>query len=100
MIAFYHAGAENGVLGRRHTVPIGDPWLPGSACDHMLLLEPFLFPELERCDDARGHVQVLWLLPITEAERDFKIAHGADALIERFETADLEYWLPERKSVV
>jgi suppressor of fused protein SUFU len=45
-------------------------------------------------------VDVLWLLPITQAERDFKVAHGLEALEQRFDNSALEYWDICRKSVV
>jgi len=40
------------------------------------------------------------LLPITEAERAFKVAHGVEALEQRFEDARLEYWRSDRPSVI
>jgi hypothetical protein len=36
MIAYYHAGPPTQRLEFGHTVPIGRPWLPDSACDHLL----------------------------------------------------------------
>ena len=42
----------------------------------------------------------LWLLPVTAAERDFKAANGLEALEERFDDAELEYWDTRRASVV
>jgi hypothetical protein len=61
---------------------------------------PYPFgPELENCEDALGHVQVLWLLPITGAERAFKIEHGLEALEERFDNEALRFWEPNRPSV-
>ena len=63
-------------LDHGHTVPIGEPWLPGSACDHLLVSLPYPFgPELEMCRWDGGHARLLWLLPITEAERDFRTEH-------------------------
>ena len=59
-----------------------------------------LGPELEHCDDPGGHVQVLWLLPITEQERAFATSNGLEALEQRFDDAALEYWDPNRRSVV
>ena len=41
MVAYYHAGHR---LDHWHTMPIGDPWLPGSACDHLLVSLPYLHP--------------------------------------------------------
>src|SRR5579875_1639120 len=79
---------RTGRLGLGHTVPIGEPWLPGSACDHLLVCLPYPFgPGLQTCHVGDLHVDVLWLLPITRAERDFKAAHGQEALERQFEEA-------------
>lgn len=102
MTAHYHANSDPTFrLGLGHTLPIGRPWLPGSSCDHLLVSLPYpLGPELERCNDGDGHVQVLWLLPITEAEREFKKAQGLEALEQQFDKARIEFWDPHRPSVV
>jgi hypothetical protein len=102
MVAHYHASprAEDR-LGVGHTVPIGRPWLPDSACDHLLVSLPYPFGrKLEQCEDVHGQIQILWLLPITRAERDFKIAHGLEALEQRFESGGLHYWDPRRASLI
>lgn len=45
MTAWYHG--DQG-LGLGHTFPIGEPWLPGSACDSILVSLPYPFgPALE-----------------------------------------------------
>ena len=47
MTAYYH---YTDGLGLGHTFPIGEPWLSGSACDHMLVRFAYPFgPELEVC---------------------------------------------------
>jgi hypothetical protein len=46
------------------------------------------------------HVDFLWLLPITEAERDFKAADCLEALESRFEQARLDYRDVRHRSVV
>jgi Suppressor of fused protein (SUFU) len=98
MNVYYHRG---GTLGLGHTVPIGEPWLPGSHCDHLLISLPYPFgPDLQECHVGDRHVDFLWLVPITKAERDFKVAHGQEELEQRFETADLRYWEIERSSVI
>lgn len=101
MIAHYHADCDPTYrLSLGHTVPIGRAWLPGSSCEHILVSTPYPFgPELEHCENDRGCVRILWLLPITERERAFKIKHGLEALEQRFENAGLEYWRPDRASV-
>ena len=98
MIAWYH---KTKALGCGHTIPIGHPWLPGSLCDHILISKPYPFgPELEVCNYDGGHVHVLWLLPITSAEREFKATRDLEALEQLFDNAAIEYWDSSRKSVV
>jgi hypothetical protein len=98
MVAYYHLTEG---LGLGHTLPIGEPWLPGSACDHFLVSLPYpLGPRLEVCPLPQGHIQVLWLLPITKAERVFKVEHGQEALERQFDETAIEYWDPKRASVV
>jgi hypothetical protein len=98
MTVYYHRG---GRLGLGHTYPIGEPWLPGSQCDHILVSLPYPFgPELQQCHVGDRHVDFLWLLPITKAEQAFKAAHGQEALEMRFEESGLRYWEVERESVI
>ena len=47
-----------------------------------------------------AHAHCVWALPITAAQRAFKVEHGLEALEQRFEDAGLEYWNPGRASVV
>jgi hypothetical protein len=98
MTAWYHRQEK---LGHGHTFPIGEPWLPGSSCTSMLVSLPYPFgPELEACQLPDAAVRVLWLLPITEAERQYKNTAGVEALEQRFDAIALEYWRPDRPSVV
>lgn len=97
MTAYYHQG---GTLGLGHTIPFGEPWLPGSRCDHLLVSLPYPWgPELQTCHLGDRHVDFLWLLPITKQERDFKVANGLEALESRFDERELRYWDPRRPSV-
>ncbi len=81
-------------------MPIGEPWLPGSACDYFVISLPYPFgADLETSHVGDRHVDFLWLVPITEAERDFKVTHGLEALEQRFEDAALRYWDPYRSSL-
>lgn len=98
MTAWYHAHHR---LGTGHTLPVGEQWLPGSACDHLLVSKPYPFgPDLEICPLPGGHAQVLWLLPITLAERDYKMQYGLEGLEQRFENGRLEFWQVGRSSMV
>ena len=101
MTAYYHAGEASQRLDVGHTVPIGEPCLPDATCDHLLVSVPHIFgPDFEMCRWKRGHARLLWLLPITTAERDFKVKHGLEALEERFESEGVNYPNPARSSVV
>ncbi len=98
MCVHYHQG---GRLGLGHTVPIGEPWLPGSACDHLLISAPYPFgAALRTCHVGDRHVDFLWLLPVTAAERDFKAANGLEGVESRFEQAKLKYWDARRRPVL
>lgn len=101
MTAYYHAGPASQRLGVGHTVPIGEPWLRDSACDHLLVSLPYIFGEqFEMCRWKDGHARLLWLLPITTAERDFKVEHGLEALEQRLESEGVDYTNPARRAVV
>jgi hypothetical protein len=98
MVAHYNHGIA---LGEAHTMPIGEPWLQGSRCDHMLLTRPEAFGEaFERVTAPDGSARILELVPITAVERDFKAAEGIAALKARLDAARAETWRPDRPSVV
>ena len=98
MAAWYHG---RHTLGNGHTLPIREPWLPGSELDHYLVSTPYPFgPDLELCNLVDAHVHVKWLLPITASEREFKVNEGLEALEQRFDDVGIEYWNPNRESVV
>ena len=55
MITHYH-GRNN--LGFGHTLPISEPWLEGSDCNHWLVSKSYpLGPELEICNLENKRVQ-------------------------------------------
>lgn len=99
--AFYHAGPPSQRLDLGHTVPIGEPWLPNATCDHLFVSLPYPYgPDLEVCEWPGGHARHLWLLPITQAERDFKALNGTEALEQAFDDAAMLPTDPMRPSVV
>ena len=101
VLAYYHAGPESQRLDWGHTVALGEPWLPGSKLTHELISLPYAFgPALERCEFEGGHIRVLAVQPISEAERDFKTAEGVEALERRFEAAGIAFADPFRESVL
>ena len=102
MNAYYHANPDESFrLDVGHTVPLGEPWVPGSSLDHLLVSQPYPYgPDFEMCHWEQGHARILWLLPITESERDFKGEHGLEALEQRFDDTGLRYWDAGRSAVV
>lgn len=98
MIAHRHVSDP---LGKWHLMPIGEPWIENATCDVFFVSPPYPFgSDLEICNLTDDHVHVLWLLPITQSEREFCKQHGADALESKFDEAALEYWRLDRPSVV
>ncbi|WP_051944402.1 suppressor of fused domain protein [Streptacidiphilus rugosus] len=97
-IAYYHAAHH---LDLEHSMPIGEPWMPGSSCDHLLLSLPYLHdPDLEHCPLPNGHARILWALPVTAAELGYRREHGHEALERLFEEHEIEPTDPYRASVV
>jgi hypothetical protein len=98
MVVYFH-GVEPLSVG--DTVAIGEPWLPGSACNALLLSAPYLLDDdLWSLRFGDREVRFLWAIPITPDERAYVGKHGLDALEEQFETVGLEYWDAHRASVV
>jgi hypothetical protein len=101
LTAYYHAGPEENLLDLWHMVGIGEGWVEGSPLDAILVSLPYLWgPDLEHCQLPDRHIRVLWLIPISEAERQFVREHGVDALEDRFEASSFDYLDPFRPSVV
>lgn len=101
ILAYYHAGSPEQRLDFGHTTYAGEPWLSRPALTHDLIALPYAFgPGLERCDWTGGHIRILTVQPISEAERDFKVAEGVEALEQRFEDAGIAWTDPFRPSVV
>ena len=98
MTAFYHVNGHTLDVG--HTLPIGQPWLPGGSLDHLLVARPYPFePMLDRFRSGRHQAQLLWLVPITRAESELRHEKGLDALESRLESAGIDYTDPSRTDV-
>jgi hypothetical protein len=100
MLADFHADEQYRVdVGS--VVNIGDPWLPGSLCDHLLLSVPYPYgPRLEWLKFPDTCVRFLWALPITAREAAFAKLNGYEALEQKFEVARVDYMTPSRASIV
>ena len=98
MTAYYSSTAQFGV---GHTVPIGWPWRQGSNCDQLLLSLPYpLGSALEVAHLGDSHARVLWLLPITKSESQYRHANDLETLESRFDSAAIEYWRVDREPIV
>ena len=94
MVVYFHGVQE---LSVGDTVSVGEPWLPGSACGHLLVSNPYLLAdELWTLPLPGRTVNFRWVIPITAKERAYAAERGLDALEQRFEEAGLEYWDPHR----
>jgi hypothetical protein len=99
MTAHYHRTGQR--LGVGHTFSIGEPWVPGSTLDCMLVSKPYPFGlELEVLELGDDHVHLLWLLPVTQTERAYAAANGLETLESLFEAAAIEFWDPTRPAVI
>lgn len=100
MLANYHADPEHR-LRIGDIVGIGDAWLPGSSCDHLLVSLPYPFGrEFEWLGLGDTCVRFLWAMPITVREAAFADIHGYEELESRFDSAGINYLDPNRESVV
>jgi hypothetical protein len=98
-VAHYHRTGTR--LGLGDSVNFSRPWLPGATCDHGLISLPYLDgPVLEVGTIGGDTVHFYWLVPITAAEKAYKVQHGLEALETRFEEGALDYVNPARPSMV
>jgi hypothetical protein len=99
--AYFHAGPTAQRLDIGRTLDIGEPWFPGSGCDHLLVSVPYPYgPDLEIAELPDGHARLLWLLPITEAEARHLHEHGLESLERALEEAAVDIVDPNRASAV
>lgn len=75
MIAYYHCGGHQ--LDLEHSMPIGEPWVPGSTCDHLLISLPYLHgPDLEHCPLRSARVRGFLEAPTAEPARHRRVGAG------------------------
>ncbi|BDZ53055.1 suppressor of fused domain protein [Agromyces marinus] len=92
------ASSENELVDHGHTVASDRPLWPGANMSSFLVLRQTgeILPALELPGGV--HVEFLQAIPIFESERRFKVAHGAEALMRRWEGAETPFWDPDRRS--
>lgn len=94
VMGHFHINGE--ALDEQHTVNFGRPWMQGSSCQFGLLST--MDSHIDWGDIDGQNVHFLWLIPITEAERDFKIEFGLSALDRLFEEKSVDCTDPLRAS--
>jgi hypothetical protein len=108
-IAFMHKMGRfcfdyNTWLGWGHTIPNGNPPQPifvGTKFDSLLVIGPPMSPdnELGKGLFLEGDaVHLLWVVPVTTAEREFKLEHGTQALLEIFDKVQHPFVFDETRA--
>ncbi|HEV8421216.1 MAG TPA: suppressor of fused domain protein [Actinomycetota bacterium] len=90
-LGLYSARQGEG-LDHGHTAPSDGPLWSGSRMRTFLVVRarPDFLPALELSD--KLHVEFLQAIPIFESERRFKIRHGVEALLRRWEEGGVAFW--------
>lgn len=97
--AYYHK--KNCEIGLNDTVFFGKSWQDNSICSYGLISLPYLDgPDLENYVLGNQSMKFYWLIPITNEELEYKKKYGAEALEDMFEKSGLEYFNPNRKSII
>jgi Suppressor of fused protein (SUFU) len=89
--------AREGVaLDHGHTVPAGEPLWPGAQMRSFVVVRPR--PDFLPALELRGglHVEFFQAIPVFEAEVAFRRKYGAEALLRRWEEAELYFWDSKR----
>lgn len=88
-------------LNLHHMVNIGQGWLIDSNCDYGFISLPYLEGEkLEHFEFGGKTIHCYWFIPITQAERDYKMKNGFEALEQLFEEKQIDYANLKRDSLV
>lgn len=92
------ARREREFVDHGHTVPADGPLWPGTQMSTFLVLRQIgkIVPALELPDGV--HVEFLQAVPMFESERRFKVTHGAEALMRRWEATRTPFWDPSRRA--
>ena len=94
--AFYNCDYPLGLGG---IVELGEPWIEGSSCDHVLVSLPYPYgPGLEIVEGTS--IRYRWLLPITPDEASFGRIAGVEELERLFDASEMDFANPARASIV
>ena len=92
------ARREREVVDHGHTIPADGSLWPGTEMSTFLVLRQIgeILPALALPNGI--HVEFLQAVPVFESERRFKVAHGAEALLRRWEATGTPFWDPRRSA--
>lgn len=92
--------AEATWLGWGHTVPAGEPFAENTALSSILLELPYTFGEESMACPlpTGGEVRFYQMIPLYPEELAYKVAHGTDALAQRFDHSFSDVIDPARKN--
>ncbi len=82
-----------------HALPLGQPLLPGSPLSAFYFTIPPVSAPFATLSTSASRIDILWAVPISEAERLHFASHGPDSLEELFEGANLDLSDPFRPCV-
>jgi hypothetical protein len=84
------------LLDSCHSIAWEYPAVQGTPWKNAFFLEPIITPHREFVCEVEGDpVKLLWHIPISDQERNYKQEHGADALIDRMEAVALPWVFDE-----
>jgi hypothetical protein len=83
-------------LDHGHSVTYPDPLWPGTEMHSLLVVRPLveIVPMLMTLEGF--HVEFLQAIPVFASEVAFKSKHRAEGLLERWQTAKVRFWNPDR----
>ena len=99
MAAFFHLDPSHSIWPGK-VLEIGQPWLTGSACTHLLAALPYPLGSNFEWPDVTPCTRFLWLLPITEKEAALANREDVESLEQLFDAAAIDFADPFRASVV
>ena len=102
VVAYYQATGDHDGVHDGHTLNLGEPWLDDSPATFLYVNRPYFthrdFELLPYGDGRTAHF--LWLVPITEAEKDWRHEHGQEAFEQLLEAEQVNVVDPHRPAVV
>jgi hypothetical protein len=84
LAAYPHKGNKS--IDNEHTIPLGEPIVPNSQLTSVIFTPPYFDPPgFHHINMGSYHIRILWVIPLYESEREFKIKDGWKSLRKIFE---------------